>query len=180
MLEKFLKKLQKIWLISGDILNRIEIYRDNEIKVEIDSSFNNFIQSFIIKTIKLNNLQYHFLIEVALDIIQVNNIKYKGCIVKVSSNAPIIEYNKRLSLIEPFTVFEPTFDLLTLLEDWNSFYEIKNLIIQYYEEKEIPFYIEKFKNPIYNIYGFMAAKYKNELLICFFSIDKYENIIDNY
>ena len=146
MLEKFLKKLLKIWLISGDILDRTEIYRDNEIKVEIDSSFNNFIQSFIIKTIKLNNLQYHFLIEVALDIIQVNNIKYKGCIVKVSSNAPIIEYNKRLSLIEPFTVFEPTFDLLTLLEDWNNFYEIKNLIIQYYEEKEIPFYIEKFKN----------------------------------
>lgn len=161
-------------------MDRVEIYRDNEIKVEIDGSFHDFIQSFIIKTIKLNNPQYHSLIESALDILQTNNIKYRGCVVKVSSSAPIIEYNKRLSLIEPFTIFEATFDLLTLLEDWNNFYEIKNLIIQYYEEKEIPFYIEKFKNPIYNIYGFMAAKYKNELLICFFSIDEHENIVGDY
>ena len=46
---------------------------------------------------------------------------------------------------------------------------------------DIPFYLEFLKKPVYNIDGFIAAKYGGELLISFFKLDneeRKENIRD--
>ena len=159
----------------------MEIYNNEKIKVEVEGWFHRYLKAIVIRTVKLSQVQYRFLIEIALDKLKEQGIDYKGCVLKASSSAPILEHYKILSLIKPFDIFEFALTTMVLLEDWGGFDELAGLITQHYKEEDIPFYLEFFKKPVYNIDGFIAAKYGGELLISFFKLDneeREENIRD--
>lgn len=159
----------------------MEIYNNGEIKVEVEGWFHRYLKSVVVRTVKLSQVQYRFLLEIALDKLKEQDIDYKDCVLKASSSAPILEYYKILSLIEPFDIFEFALTTIVSLEDWDCLDELTDLIIWHYKEEDIPFYLEFFKKPVYNIDGFIAAKYGGELLISFFKLDdeeRDENIRD--
>lgn len=162
-------------------MDRVEIYNNGETKVEVEGWFHRYLKSIIIRTVKLSQVQYRFLLEITLDKLREQGIDYKGCVLKASSSAPILEHYKTLSLIEPFDIFEFALTIMVSLEDWDCLDELTGLITQHYKEEDIPFYLEFFKKPVYDIDGFIAAKYGGELLISFFKLDdeeREENIRD--
>lgn len=152
----------------------MEIYNNGETKVEVEGWFHRYLKSVVIRTIKLSQVQYRFLLEIALDKLREQGIDYKGCVLKASSSAPILEHYKILSLIEPFDIFEFALTIMVSLEDWDRLDELTDLITQHCKEENIPFYLEFFKKPVYDIDGFIAAKYDGELLISFFKLDDEE------
>lgn len=162
-------------------MDRVAIYNNGKIKVEVEGWFHRYLKAVVIRTVKLPQIQYRFLLEIALDKLKEQGIDYKGCTLKASSSAPVLEHYKILSLIEPFDVFEFALTAMVSLEDWDCLDELTGLITQHYKEEDIPFYLEFFKKPVYNIDGFIAAKYGGELLISFFKLDdeeREENIRD--
>lgn len=159
----------------------MEIYNNGEIKVEVEGWFHRYLRSVVIRTVKLSQVQYRFLLEIALDKLKEQGIDYKDCVLKASSSVPILEHYKTLSLIEPFDIFEFALTTIVSLGDWDYLDELIGLITQHYKKEGIPFYLEFFKKPVYNIDGFIAAKYCGELLISFFKLDdeeREENIRD--
>jgi hypothetical protein len=159
-------------------MKNIEIYRDENTIVEIDGLFNAFLKAVIIRTVKLRKEQYKILLEDTLDKLREKGWDFRSFIsLKASSSVPVIELNKKINLIEPFDVFECVFDLFASITDLSIKDEvIKDL--ENYEEKEIPFFIEFYDKPIFNVSGVVAAKLENLLLISFFKMD--ENNRENY
>ena len=155
-------------------MDRVEIYNDGETKIEIEGWAHRYLKEIIVKTVNLSKNQYRFLLEIALDKIKEQGINYKGCTLKASSSVPVLEQHKYLSLIKPFDIFEFALTMIVSLEDWRYIDELVDLTAQYYKEENIPFCLELFKKPIYNINGFIAAKYGGELLISFFALDDEE------
>lgn len=159
-------------------MDRVEIYNNGKIKVEIDGVFHKILQEFIVKTIQLTPVQYKNILEVVFESIILSDIDYKGCTVKASSSVPILEKYKMLSLIEPFDIFEYAFDILVSMdkdECLNNIQEIEEIIYCYYNLNNIPFQIKIFPNSIYQIDGFIAVKIEQELLISLFAFDSSKN-----
>ena len=92
----------------------------------------------------------------------------------------ILSLSKTELKIKPFDIFEFALTAIVTLEDWGCLDELVVLIMQYYKEENIPFCLEFFKKPIYNINGFIAAKYGGELLIFFFALDDDEEGDENF
>lgn len=160
-------------------MENIEIYRDENTIVEIDGLFDAFLKAVIIKTVKLRKEQYKFLLEDTLDKLREKGWDFRSFIsLKASSSVPVIELNKRINLIEPFDVFECVFDLFASITDLSIKDEVIKDLENYYEEKEIPFFMEFYDKPIFNVSGVIAAKLENLLLISFFKMD--ENNRENY
>lgn len=160
-------------------MENIEIYRDENTIVEIDGLFNAFLKEAIIRTVKLRKEQYKILLEDTLDKLREKGWDFRSFIsLKASSSVPVIELNKKINLIEPFDVFECVFDLFASITDLSIKDEVTKDLEDYYEEKEIPFFIEFYDKPIFNVSGVVAAKLENLLLISFFKMD--ENNRENY
>lgn len=160
-------------------MENIEIYRDENTIVEIDGLFNAFLKTVIIKTVKLRKEQYKILLEDTLDKLREKGWDFRSFIsLKASSSVPVIELNKKINLIEPFDVFECVFDLFASITDLSIKDEVIKDLENYYEEKEIPFFIEFYDKPIFNVSGVVAAKLEKLLLISFFKMD--ENNRENY
>lgn len=160
-------------------MENIEIYRDENTIVEIDGLFNTFLKTVIIKTVKLRKEQYKILLEDTLDKLREKGWDFRSFIsLKASSSVPVIELNKKINLIEPFDVFECVFDLFASITDLSIKDEVIKDLEDYYEEKEIPFFIEFYDKPIFNVSGVIAAKLEKLLLISFFKMD--ENNRENY
>lgn len=153
-------------------MENVEIYRDDKIIVEIDGDFNAILQSILVKTVELNRMQYHSLLEDVLKKLTKNNWDYKNCILKASSSVPIIEKNKMISLIEPFNVFEYVFDSFSTMEDRSNIEEIVESLEDFYKELNIPFFINLYAEPLFNVTGVVVAKIDDMLLISFFKIDE--------
>lgn len=160
-------------------MENIEIYRDENTIVEIDGLFDAFLKAVIIKTVKLRKEQYKILLEDTLDKLREKGWDFRSFIsLKASSSVPVIELNKKINLIEPFDVFGCAFDLFASITDLSIKDEVIKDLENYYEEKEIPFFMEFYDKPIFNVSGVVAAKLKNLLLISFFKMD--ENNRENY
>ena len=160
-------------------MENIEIYRDENTIVEIDGLFDAFLKTVIIKTVKLRKEQYKILLEDTLDKLREKGWDFRSFIsLKASSSVPVIELNKKINLIEPFDVFECVFDLFPWITDLSIKDEVIKDLENYYEEKEIPFFIEFYDKPIFNVSGVIAAKLEKLLLISFFKMD--ENNRENY
>ena len=160
-------------------MENIEIYRDENTIVEIDGLFNAFLKTVIIKTVKLRKEQYKILLEDTLDKLREKGWDFRSFMsLKASSSVPVIELNKKINLIEPFDVFECVFDLFASLTDLSIKDEVIKDLEDYYEKKEIPFFIEFYDKPIFNVSGVIAAKLEKLLLISFFKMD--ENNRENY
>lgn len=160
-------------------MENIEIYRDENTIVEIDGLFNAFLKEVIIRTVKLRKEQYKILLEDTLDKLREKGWDFRSFIsLKASSSVPVIELNKKINLIEPFDIFECVFDLFASITDLSIKDEVIKDLENYYEEKEIPFFMEFYDKPIFNVSGVIAAKLENLLLISFFKID--ENNRENY
>lgn len=160
-------------------MENIEIYRDENTIVEIDGLFDAFLKTVIIKTIKLRKEQYKILLDDTLDKLREKGWDFRSFIsLKASSSVPVIELNKKINLIEPFDVFECVFDLFASITDLSIKDEVIKDLEDYYEEKEIPFFIEFYDKPIFNVSGVIAAKLEKILLISFFKMD--ENNRENY
>ena len=160
-------------------MENIEIYRDENTIVEIDGLFNAFLKTVIIKTVKLRKEQYKILLEDTLDKLREKGWDFRSFIsLKASSSVPVIELNKKINLIEPFDVFECVFDLFASITDLSIKDEVIKDLENYYEEKEIPFFMEFYDKPIFNVSGVIAAKLEKLLLISFFKMD--ENNRENY
>lgn len=160
-------------------MENIEIYRDENTIAEIDGLFDAFLKTVIIKTVKLRKEQYKILLEDTLDKLREKGWDFRSFIsLKASSSVPVIELNKKINLIEPFDVFECVFDLFASITDLSIKDEVIKDLENYYEEKEIPFFIEFYDKPIFNVSGVIAAKLENLLLISFFKMD--ENNRENY
>ena len=160
-------------------MENIEIYRDENMIVEIDGLFNTFLKTVIIRTVKLREEQYKILLEDTLDKLREKGWDFRSFIsLKASSSVPVIELNKKINLIEPFDVFECVFDLFASITDLSIKDEVIKDLKDYYEEKEIPFFIEFYDKPIFNVSGVIAAKLEKLLLISFFKMD--ENNRENY
>ena len=160
-------------------MENIEIYRDENTIVEIDGLFDAFLKTVIIKTIKLRKEQYKILLEDTLDKLREKGWDFRSFIsLKASSSVPVIELNKKINLIEPFDVFECVFDLFASITDLSIKDEVIKDLEDYYEKKEIPFFIEFYDKPIFNVSGVIAAKLEKLLLISFFKMD--ENNRENY
>ena len=153
-------------------MENVEIYRDDKIIVEIDGDFNAILQSILVKTVELNRMQYHSLLEDVLKKLTKNNWDYKNCILKASSSVPIIEKNKMISLIEPFNVFEYVFDSFSTMEDRSNIEEIVESLEDFYKELNIPFFINLYAEPLFNVTEVVVAKIDYMLLISFFKIDE--------
>ena len=160
-------------------MENIEIYRDENTIVEIDGLFDAFLKTVIIKTVKLGKEQYKILLEDTLDKLREKGWDFRSFIsLKASSSVPVIELNKKINLIEPFDVFECVFDLFASITDLSIKDEVIKDLEDYYEKKEIPFFIEFYDKPIFNVSGVIAAKLEKLLLISFFKMD--ENNRENY
>ena len=160
-------------------MENIEIYRDENTIVEIDGLFDAFLKTVIIKTIKLRKEQYKILLDDTLDKLREKGWDFRSFIsLKASSSVPVIELNKKINLIEPFDVFECVFDLFASITDLSIKDEVIKDLENYYEEKEIPFFMEFYDKPIFNVSGVIAAKLEKLLLISFFKMD--ENNRENY
>lgn len=160
-------------------MENIEIYRDENTIVEIDGLFDAFLKTVIIKTVKLRKEQYKILLEDTLDKLREKGWDFRSFIsLKASSSVPVIELNKKINLIEPFDIFECVFDLFASITDLSIKDEIIKDLEDYYEEKEIPFFIEFYDKPIFNVSGVIATKLEKLLLISFFKMD--ENNRENY
>lgn len=160
-------------------MKNIEIYRDENTIVEIDGLFNAFLKAVIIRTVKLRKEQYKILLEDTLDKLREKGWDFRSFIsLKASSSVPVIELNKKINLIEPFDVFECVFDLFASITDLSIKDEVIKDLEDYYEKKEIPFFIEFYDKPIFNVSGVIAAKLEKLLLISFFKMD--ENNRENY
>ena len=160
-------------------MENIEIYRDKNTIVEIDGLFNTFLKAVIIRTVKLREEQYKILLEDTLDKLREKGWDFRSFIsLKASSSVPVIELNKKINLIEPFDIFEYVFDLFASITDLSIKDEVIKDLEDYYEKKEIPFFIEFYDKPIFNVSGVVAAKLENLLLISFFKMD--ENNRENY
>ena len=160
-------------------MENIEIYRDENTIVEIDGLFDAFLKTVIIKTVKLRKEQYKILLEDTLDKLREKGWDFRNFIsLKASSSVPVIELNKKINLIEPFDVFECVFDLFASITDLSIKDEVIKDLEDYYEKKEIPFFIEFYDKPIFNVSGVIAAKLEKLLLISFFKMD--ENNRENY
>ena len=160
-------------------MENIEIYRDENTIVEIDGLFDAFLKTVIIKTVKLRKEQYKILLEDTLDKLREKGWDFRSFIsLKASSSVPVIELNKKINLIEPFDVFECVFDLFASITDLSIKDEVIKDLKDYYEKKEIPFFIEFYDKPIFNVSGVIAAKLEKLLLISFFKMD--ENNRENY
>lgn len=160
-------------------MENIEIYKDENTIVEIDGLFDAFLKTVIIKTVKLRKEQYKILLEDTLDKLREKGWDFRSFIsLKASSSVPVIELNKKINLIEPFDVFECVFDLFASITDLSIKDEVIKDLENYYEEKEIPFFMEFYDKPIFNVSGVVAAKLENLLLISFFKMD--ENNRENY
>lgn len=160
-------------------MENIEIYRDENTIVEIDGLFDAFLKTVIIKTVKLRQEQYKILLEDTLDKLREKGWDFRSFIsLKASSSVPVIELNKKINLIEPFDVFECVFDLFASITDLSIKDEVIKDLEDYYEKKEIPFFIEFYDKPIFNVSGVIAAKLEKLLLISFFKMD--ENNRENY
>ena len=160
-------------------MENIEIYRDENTIVEIDGLFNAFLKAVIIRTVKLRKEQYKILLEDTLDKLREKGWDFRRFIsLKASSSVPVIELNKKINLIEPFDVFECVFDLFASITDLSIKDEVTKDLEDYYEEKEIPFFMEFYDKAIFNVSGAVAAKLENLLLISFFKMD--ENNRENY
>lgn len=149
-------------------MNRIEIYRDNEIKIEIDGLFNEILENILIKTIKLNKMQYNLLLSIILAELKNNSFNCKGCKIIMNSTAPVIEMYKSLQLIENFQILQSAFDYLSMIEDRSNKDEIISTLNDLYEEQDISFYMNFFEKPIFKINGYMVAKEDNNILISLF------------
>lgn len=151
-------------------MNRIEIYSDDDIKVEIDKNFYNFLDKISTKRIKIERNQFEILIYQILAKLE-NKIDYENCSIVVSPEVPIIEYNKAIKLIDDFQILQIAFDYLSLIQNISSRIEVISVIEDSYKWRDIPFYIRFFEKEPYNkVSGFMAAKKDNKVFIALFSL----------
>ena len=161
---EFLKKRRKEWCL----LNRVEIYKDNEIKVEIDGAFHNYLESVFIKSVKLEQYQYNLLLHIILTELRNNGLKYEQCSIAMNSAAPIVERYKSIRLIDRFQTLQIAFDYLSVLEERNNKMEIISTLDNLYVEQDVPFHMNFFEKPIFGIDGYMAIKEDNAILITLF------------
>lgn len=158
-------------------MNRIEIYRDDKILVEIDEMLQYFIDNIFIRAVKLSKYQYNILLKLAVDELYKNGFNCTKSQLHSSSNVPIIEENKTINLIDTFKVLETAFYCLSLINNEEvDVDETIQTLKDYYEEEEIPFYIKFYKESTYNVDGFVVARDKDNLLISFFSLSNRENL----
>lgn len=148
-------------------MNRIEIYKDDNIKIEIDKRWDDLLKSLVIKTIDLNPSQQSILLTLILD--KLINIGWdlKNCKVFSCKSVPIIEYNKPLEMIGSFKIFHTAFNYIASLLNKENHTEIEDTLQQWYSKLKIPFYISLFEEPIYNVNGVMVAKDGDEGFNCF-------------
>lgn len=149
-------------------MNRIEIYKDNEIKVEIDGAFHKILESLLIKTVKLNEFQYNLLLRIILTELRNSNFKYDNCSVAMNSAAPIIERYKPIRLIERFQTLQNAYDYLSILEERDNKLEIISTLDNLYKEQNIPFHMNFFEKSVFNIDGYMVIKEDDAVLITLF------------
>lgn len=164
MLVEFLKRHLWGWFL----LNRLEIYKDDNMIVEIDGFFHYLLENMIVKNVKLTKNQYDFLINITLLELQINNFDCKNCNLIASSNAPIVEKYKNFELVEEFKILNEAFDYLSLIEDRSNKGEIADSLKSFYKDNDIPFYIIFYEKPLFKIDGCMVARENNNILITFF------------
>lgn len=157
---------------------RVTIYEDKEIKVEVLKVFHDFFDSLKVKEIKLTKLQHQLLLKAAIQDILKKGINTKDCKLLCSSSVPIIEYWKPLTLVEDFTILEFAINLLCMTMG-NEDIEREDLVKameEHYKAEEIPFLINFYFEPAYQVDGYIAAKNEDKILIVFFKLD--ENSIE--
>lgn len=155
-------------------MNNVELYRDENLIVEIDGNFDKFIKTLMPKTIRLTEIQYNLLIDAAFSTLKAEGWDLKFFInsTLASSSAPISEKYKKICLVEPFNIFENVFDIFSIIDDFSNKQEIKSNIEDYFKEMGIHFSIEFYTNSNFWVDGMMAAEVDGKLLILFFKIDE--------
>lgn len=146
------------------------IYDTDEIKVEIDGLFHEFIESMVVKSFKLSKTQCNILIEYVLKRLKQNNYDIRDVSIKLSSRVIVIENEKYIELVEPFDILAIGYDTLVSEENpRENKKELSEEISQYYKYLNTTFYMEIFDEPTYKTDGVMAAIVNKNLLITFFA-----------
>lgn len=155
-------------------MDNVELYRDENLIVEIDGNFDKFVKTLIPRTEKLTEEQYNFLIDSAFNQLKMEgwNLKFFADSIFVSSSVPISEKYKKIYLVEPFNIFEDVLDVFSIIDDFSNKEEIKINIEDYFKEKRVRFFIDFYTNSIFCVDGMMAAEVDRKLLILFFKIDE--------
>lgn len=151
-------------------MSNIEIYHDDKMTIEIDEFFHNYVQENCVKTITLSKIQYNLILEIVLrDLTKNKHFEIKGTKPISSSHIPIFEHNKIFDLVNDFEVLSEASYYLSILEDRSNKGEIKEALNGLYENKELPFAVEFFDKPLFQVNGYLAAIDNKKLLIVLFS-----------
>lgn len=151
-------------------MNNIEIYKDDNVTVEIDGLFDYLARTRIVKCIQLTSVQFQMLTTIIVTKLKLlwncTDYKFISC-----SKAPIIMTNKYMELTPEFQILDHAFRYLSIIEDRSNKGIIEQELQNIYDDQEINFYIHFYSNSVYNIDGVMAAQDNNtkNIAISFFS-----------
>jgi len=155
-------------------MNKIEIYNDGNIKVEISEVFDYLVKRIVPKKIFLSQEHWKELIEMTIDKLG-NWYIYENRVV-TSSYALVFEQFKGVELTTEFSIFQDIVDILILSETKEDFKISVNNLKKIYKEDGIV--IDFFDENKYNVSGFMAAKEENEIIILLFSFNEEDFLKD--
>jgi hypothetical protein len=149
-------------------MNKIEIYNDGNIKVEISEVFDYLVKRIIPKKIFLSQERWKELIEMTID--KLGNWYIYGNRVVTSSYALVFEEFKEVELTTEFSIFQDIVDVLILSKNKEDFRVSVNNLKKIYKEDGVV--IDFFDKDKYGVSGFMAAKEENEITILLFSFNE--------
>lgn len=155
-------------------MNKIEIYNDGDIKVEINELFDYLVKRIIPKKIFLSQEHWKELIEMTID--KLGNWYIYGNRVVTSSYALVFEQFKGVELTTEFSIFQDIVDILTLSKTKEDFRISVNNLKEICKEDNVV--IDFFDENKYDVSGFMAAKEENEIIILLFSFNEEDFLKD--
>lgn len=149
-------------------MERIEIYRDDKIKVEINKRANDFLDFMNVEVVELEQSIFHILVEDVLQIIDEAGWEQENCEILCCPSIPIIKKKQRICLNSYFEIFQHIIDYFVMTEDNEDIEESKKILEDFYRDINVPFIIQLYPKNLYPINIVAVAKVDNIILIGFF------------
>lgn len=153
--------------------NRIEIYKDEDMTVEIDKVFFTFYDKYYIKFFRMNPFVNQFYIGFIAEVLMDKGMATPESMMVCSQRVYVLNNKEVVELEEPFDIFNDAFKIVSLAEDFSSYTkEIESQIMEHYNSKD--FYCEIFDRPVFGVRGFFTKLIDDKAYVIFFAYEEDE------
>lgn len=147
------------------------IYKDDDMKIEVDSHVLNFFNSFMPKTLSINSYFLRILHGYVADTLLTKNMARETFKLSTPREVYVLKYNEGLALPEPFDYFEAAIDIIDSDVDFLEHPKfIESKVNEYYNSEN--FYCEIFEEPVFDVRGFLSFVDGNVVHVILFAYEE--------